>query len=59
MVPALLGAGLALALVVAIYLKRRPLARAPLLPALRAIPAPMPWERAFWRRAPKDGGRHG
>jgi hypothetical protein len=29
------------------------------LPPLRALPAPMPWERAFWRRAPKDGGRRG
>jgi hypothetical protein len=62
MVPVLLGAGLVLALVAAIYLKRRPPrvgARASLLPAVRAIHAPLPWERAYWRRAPKDGGRRG
>jgi hypothetical protein len=29
------------------------------LPVVRAIPAPMPWERAFWCRALKDGGRRG
>jgi hypothetical protein len=29
-----------------------------ILPAVRAIPAPMPWERSFWCRAPK-GGRRG
>jgi hypothetical protein len=32
---------------------------APLLPVVRALPAPMPWERAFWSRAPKSGGRRG
>jgi hypothetical protein len=32
---------------------------APVLPAVRALHAPMPWERAYWRRAPKDGGRRG
>lgn len=31
----------------------------PVLPALRAAHAPMPWERAFWRRAPRNGGRRG
>jgi hypothetical protein len=31
----------------------------PVLSAVRAIPAPLPWERAFWRRAPKQGGRRG
>jgi hypothetical protein len=31
----------------------------PVLPALRAAHAPLPWERAFWRRAPKNGGRRG
>jgi hypothetical protein len=31
----------------------------PVLPAVRAIPAAMPWERAYWRRAPKAGGRRG
>jgi hypothetical protein len=29
----------------------------PVLPAVRALPAPMPWERAFWRRDPKNGDR--
>jgi hypothetical protein len=81
MVPVLIGAGLVLVLLVAIYLRRRstPLQPAaidpravdalrrrlswpkprPVLPAVRAIPSPMPWERAYWRRAPKNGGPRG
>jgi hypothetical protein len=48
--------GLALALALILVLFRRRHAQPHVLPALRALPAPLPWERAFWRRAPKDGG---
>jgi hypothetical protein len=60
MLPLLLGAvGVALVLTfLVVRLRRRP-ARPAVLPTLRGLPVPMPWERAYWRRAPKDGGRRG
>jgi hypothetical protein len=60
MIPLLLGAaGLALVLVPLVILLRRRPGRPAVLPTLRGLPVPMPWERAYWRRAPKDGGPRG
>lgn len=53
MVEVVLGVGLVVVIAVLVAIIRR------LMPAVRALPAPMPWERAFWCGASKRGGTRG